>query len=92
MTEAFEQVHRVVAGEGLTQKQLDGFHRYALANSVTHTFEVAVRWMTSMPSHVGTCKLVCFGHKVVRDHCVIRCSCLVLPSQFTTVKAELQLL
>ena len=43
------KVHLVVAGEGLTQKQLVGFHRYALANSVTHTFEVAVRWMASMP-------------------------------------------
>ena len=44
--------------------QLVGFHSYALANSVTHTLEVAVLWMTSMPSHVGTYKLVCFGHKV----------------------------
>ena len=79
---SFGQVHLVVAGEGLRQKQLVGFHSYALAKSVTHTLEVALRWMTSMPSHAGTCKLVYFGHKVVRDHCVILCSCLVLPSQF----------
>ena len=83
MTEALDRSpHLVVAGEALRQKKLVGLHSYALANSVTHTLEVAVPWLTSIPSHVGTCKLVCFDHEVVRDCCVSLCSCLVLPPKF----------